>query len=109
MAVALRRDGPAIIARAGTVIISLLTLTIAELNSTKGMGPVLAIGVGVALAAMITLLPALLVIFGRWIFWPVRPTFGSAEPTSSRLWARGRRRVAGKPLVVFVSTALGLR
>src|SRR5712691_5057640 len=82
MAVALRRAGPAIIASAGTVILSLLTLTIAELNSTKGMGPVLAIGVGVALAAMITLLPALLVIFGRWIFWPVRPKFGSAEPAA---------------------------
>src|SRR5262249_22528565 len=74
MAVALRRAGPAITASAGTVILSLLALMVAELNSTKGMGPVLAIGVAVALAAMTTLLPALLVIFGRWIFWPVRPT-----------------------------------
>ncbi len=108
MAVALRRAGPAIIASAGTVILSLLTLTIAELNSTKGMGPVLAIGVGVALVAMITLLPALLVIFGRWIFWPVRPKFGSAEPTSSGVWARVGRRVALRPRVVWVTTALVL-
>ena len=50
----------------------LLTLIVAALAG---------IGVGVALAAMITLLPALLVIFGRWIFWPVRPGFGSPEPT----------------------------
>jgi len=108
MAVALRRAGPAIIASGGTVILSLLTLMIAELNSTKGMGPVLAIGVGVALAAMITLLPALLVIFGRWIFWPVRPKFGSAEPTSSGFWARVGRRVAARPRVVWVATALVL-
>jgi RND superfamily putative drug exporter len=108
MAVALRRAGPAIIASAGTVILSLLTLTIAELNSTKGMGPVLAIGVGVALVAMITLLPALLVIFGRWIFWPVRPKFGSAEPTSSGVWARVGRRVAVRPRMVWVTTALVL-
>ena len=108
MAVALRRAGPAIIASAGTVVLSLLTLTIAELNSTKGMGPVLAIGVGVALAAMITLLPALLVIFGRWIFWPVRPTFGSAEPTSRGFWARVGRKVAIRPRVVWVTTALVL-
>ena len=47
-----------------------------------------AIGVGVTLLAMITLLPALLVIFGRWMFWPKRPTFGSAEPTSTGIWAR---------------------
>ena len=106
MAVALRRAGPAIIASAGTVIVSLLTLTIAQLNSTKGMGPVLAIGVGVALAAMITLLPALLVIFGRWIFWPVRPRFGSAEPTSRGFWARVGRMIAVRPRVVWVTTAL---
>ena len=62
----------------------------AELNSTKGMGPVLAIGVGVALIAMMTLLPALLVIFGRWVFWPVRPAYGSAEPTARGVWATGR-------------------
>jgi RND superfamily putative drug exporter len=108
MAVALRRAGPAIIASAGTVILSLLTLTVAELNSTKGMGPVLAIGVGVALAAMITLLPALLVIFGRWIFWPVRPRFGSPEPTARGFWARIGRGVAARPRVVWVSTAVVL-
>src|SRR5229473_1862634 len=54
MAVALRRAGPAVIASAGTVIVSLLALVIAELNSTKGLGPVLAIGVAVALLAMMT-------------------------------------------------------
>ena len=57
MALALRRAGPAIIASAGTVILSLLTLSVAELNSTKSLGPVLAIGVGVALVSMMTLLP----------------------------------------------------
>src|SRR6266849_5973213 len=108
MAVALRRAGPAVIASGGTVILGLLTLVLASLNSTKGMGPVLAIGVGVALAAMITLLPALLVIFGRGIFWPVRPTFGSAQPTRSGFWARVGRRVAVRPRVVWVATALVL-
>src|SRR6201995_4250512 len=77
MRVAIRRAGPAIVASAGTVILSLLALTLAELNSTKGLGPVLAIGVGVALLAMITLLPALLVITGRWVFWPAKPGYGS--------------------------------
>src|SRR5215831_5108882 len=108
MAVALRRAGPAIIASGGTVILSLLTLTFAQLNSTKGMGPVLAIGVGVALLAMITLLPALLVNRGRWIFWPVRPRFGSPEPTSRGFWARVGRGVAVRPRVVWVTTALVL-
>jgi RND superfamily putative drug exporter len=108
MAVALRRAGPAIIASGGTVILSLLTLAVAELNSTKGMGPVLAIGVGVALLAMLTLLPALLVIFGRWIFWPIRPGYGSVEPTTRGVWARVGRRIAVRPRVVWVTTALVL-
>jgi RND superfamily putative drug exporter len=108
MAVAMRRAGPAIVASAGTVILSLLTLSIAELNSTKGMGPVLAIGVGVALFAMMTLLPALLVIFGRWIFWPVKPSFGSAEPTTRGVWARVGARIAVRPRVVWVTTAVVL-
>jgi putative drug exporter of the RND superfamily len=108
MAVALRRAGPAIIASGGTVIVGLLTLTLAELNSTKSMGPVLAIGVGVALLAMMTLLPALLVITGRWMFWPAKPQFGSAEPTSRGIWARTGRRIAARPRVVWITTALVL-
>jgi putative drug exporter of the RND superfamily len=106
MAVALRRAGPAILASAGTVIISLLTLTIAELNSTKSLGPVLAIGVAVALLTSMTLLPALLVIFGRWLFWPVKPAYGTEEPTTRGFWARVGRRIAVRPRVVWVVTAL---
>jgi RND superfamily putative drug exporter len=108
MAVALRRAGPAIVASAGTVVLSLLTLSFASLNSTKSMGPVLAIGVAVASLAMMTLLPALLVITGRWVFWPVKPSFGSAEPTSRGMWARVGRRIAIAPRVTWVATALVL-
>jgi putative drug exporter of the RND superfamily len=108
MAVALRRAGPAVIASGGTVIVSLLALVIAELNSTKGLGPVLAIGVAVALLAMMTLLPALLVIVGRWVFWPVRPAYGSPEPTSRGIWARVGRGIAVRPRVVWVATAVVL-
>jgi RND superfamily putative drug exporter len=106
MAVALRRAGPAIIASAGAVIVSLLTLVVAELTSTKGLGPVLAIGVAVALAAMLTLLPALLVICGRWLFWPAQPWYGSAEPTTRGLWARVGRGISARPRVTWVTAAV---
>src|SRR6266536_2094538 len=108
MRVAIRRAGPAIVASAGTVILSLLALSLAELNSTAGLGPVLAIGVGVALLSMMTLLPALLVITGRWVFWPVKPAYGSAEPSARGFWARTGRRIASRPRIVWVSTALVL-
>src|SRR5215469_1361560 len=106
MALALRRAGPAVIASAGTVIVSLLALTIAELNSTKSLGPVLAIGVAVALLAMTTLLPALLVITGRWVFWPVKPAYGSPEPTTRGFWARVGRRIAVRPRAVWIGTVV---
>jgi RND superfamily putative drug exporter len=108
MAVALGRAAPAIIASAATVILSLLTLLVAELNSTKSLGPVMAIGVAVGLLAMITLLPALLVIFGRWVFWPRRPELGSAEPTERGLWARIGQRMARRPRAVWIVTAVVL-
>jgi RND superfamily putative drug exporter len=108
MAVALHRAGPAIIASGSTVVLSLLCLLVAELNSTKSLGPVMAIGITVGLCAMITLLPALLVIFGRWMFWPVRPTLGSPEPTERGVWARIGYRMAQRPRVVWLATALVL-
>jgi putative drug exporter of the RND superfamily len=106
MATALRRAGPAIIASGGTVIASLLILLAAELQSTKGLGPVLAIGVTVGMLAMLTLLPALLVIFPRGVFWPYRPAYGSAEPTAQGLWARAGRAIAPRPRLVWITTAV---
>jgi RND superfamily putative drug exporter len=55
------------------VILGLICLTFAELNSTAGLGPVCAIGIFCTLVVMLTVLPALLVVSGRWIFWPKRP------------------------------------
>ncbi len=108
MAFALHRATPAIIASASTVIVGMLCLMLAEMNSTAGLGPVAAIGVAVSLLAMITLLPALLVIFGRWMFWPKRPDFGSAEPTSTGIWARVGHWIAPRPRKVWVVTTAAL-
>jgi len=106
MAEALRRAGPAILASAATVIAGMLCLLVADSADISGLGPVAAIGIAVGFVAMITLLPALLVIAGRWIFWPVKPRFGSAEPTSSGIWAKTGQAIAGRPRVVWVVTAI---
>jgi RND superfamily putative drug exporter len=106
MGVALHRAGPAIIASAATVGIGMLCLMAAEMNSTSGLGPVTAIGVIIALLAMVTLLPALLTIFGRWIFWPVRPAVGTPDPTASGFWSRVGGGIAKRPRTVWIGTVL---
>ncbi|MFF9032571.1 MMPL family transporter [Streptomyces iakyrus] len=108
MALALHRAGPAVLASGATVVLSMLVLLTAEMNSTSGLGPVAAIGVAVALLAMMSLFPALLVIFGRWIFWPVIPHLGSPEPTERGVWARTGRRIARRPRMTWAVTALAL-
>ncbi|WP_413799226.1 MMPL family transporter [Streptomyces iranensis] len=80
---ALRGCGPAVLASSGTVAAGLLCLLAADLNSSSGLGPVGAVGVICALAAMMTLLPAVLVLLGRRVFWPLIPVYGS-EPRATR-------------------------
>jgi RND superfamily putative drug exporter len=104
MAFALHRATPAILASAATVVIGLLCLVFSDLNSTAGLGPVLAVGVAVTFVVMVTLLPALLVICGRWVFWPKRPAFGSPEPTGTGFWAKVGARIAPRPRRVWVVT-----
>ncbi|GGL51612.1 MMPL family transporter [Planomonospora parontospora] len=107
MAVALRRAGPAVVASAATVVAGLLCLTAAELNSTKGLGPVSAVGVTGAMLAMMTLLPAVMVICGRWVFWPVIPRYdphGGDRPAGGAFWGRLGRGIARNPRRVWLAT-----
>jgi putative drug exporter of the RND superfamily len=104
MAFALHRAAPAILASAATVAVGMLCLMFAELNSTAGLGPVNAVGIAVTFVVMVTLLPALLVVCGRWVFWPKRPTFGSHEPTSTGFWAKVGDRIKPRPRRVWVVT-----
>ena len=108
MTEAVHRAGPAVLASGGTVILGMLCLIAADMNSTRGLGPVAAIGVAVTLLVLLTLLPALLVICGRWVFWPVRPSFGSTEPSASGMWARVGARIRPRARVVWLGTCAAL-
>ena len=89
MHTALRTAGPAILASGLTVMAALLVLLLADVNSTAGLGPIGALGVGLAMLYMLTLLPALLTIFGRRAFWPFIPYgpagHGELDPVARRL------------------------
>ncbi len=88
MAQALRRAGPAILASGITVTIALLMLFFSVLTSNRSLGPLAASGITMAMIAMLTALPALLLAFPRGIFWPQVPRYGSASHEESGFWAR---------------------
>ncbi|GAA3511382.1 MMPL family transporter [Aeromicrobium panaciterrae] len=106
MAHALHRAAPAILASGATVIIGLLCLMFAQMNSTAGLGPVGAAGIACALLVMMVTLPALLVIVGRWIFWPFVPRFGDPIKSEKGFWAKVGQRIAKAPRAVWVTTTL---
>lgn len=108
MAVALRRAGPAIIASSGTVIAGMLCLLLADSANISGLGPVAAIGIALGLIAMVTLLPALLVLTGRWMFWPQKPRYGTPQPGTGGFWARTGRAMSRRPRIVWIATTLAL-
>ena len=90
MRIAVRQAGPGILASAGTVVAALLCLSLASVNSTAGLGPIGAMGVAVAALAMLTVLPALLLIGGRRAFWPFVPRFdGVGADEGGTFWRRG--------------------
>ncbi len=113
MAIALRGAGPAILASGLTVIAALLTLSIAEVNSTAGLGPVGAMGVALAMLSMLTVLPALLVICGRRAFWSpgldTIPHPGQAGTDETHgFWRRVGDRVAHRPRTIWIVGTLVL-
>ena len=107
MQLALRRAGPAIFASGLTVCAALLSLILAEVNGTAGLGPVGAMGIAVAVLVMLTFLPPLLVAVGRRPFWPYIPRFGGkgADETHGA-WRKVAERTARTPRTVWIAGVL---
>jgi RND superfamily putative drug exporter len=106
MRTALRGCGPAVLASSGTVAVGLLCLLAADLNSSRGMGPMGTVGVLCALVAMLTLLPAVLVLLGRRVFWPFVPAFGSRPKERRSLFAAMGSSAGRRPLAVLAGGAV---
>jgi putative drug exporter of the RND superfamily len=106
--VALRQSFEPILASGLTVILALLCLLASDLNSTRSLGPVAALGITASLLSALTFLPALLALFGRAAFWPTRPAYGSEHPERSGFWGKVAVVVAARPRRLWVGTALVL-
>jgi RND superfamily putative drug exporter len=124
MVAAWRGAATPILASAVTVILGLLCLTFADLNSTAGLGPVCAIGIACTVVAMLTFLPAMLLFIGRfvhwiwpvgwvlliknfrryrmldarWLFWPKRPRLDHQSDIATHgMWGRFANAIVRHP------------
>jgi RND superfamily putative drug exporter len=97
---ALAKVGKVITFSALTVSAALLSLLLASFGFYKGLGPALAIGVGFMLLAGLTLLPALITVFGRAVFWPIKNRVVKTQKIG--LWGRVAERVITHPVITLV-------
>jgi putative drug exporter of the RND superfamily len=97
------RVGESITASAGTVILALLTLLLATFGLYHDLGLPLAIGMAIMLALGLTLLPALLAIFGRAVFWPSKIKPGAPR---EGIWGRVAARLVRRPALTLGIGAL---
>jgi RND superfamily putative drug exporter len=104
---AVRTAGPAIVASNATVVLALLTLIFASTPSTRSLGALAACGLLVAAASVLVLLPPLLALCGRRLFWPFIPEPDGSATVDAGLWHQIAQSVARRPvLVASVTVAL---
>jgi RND superfamily putative drug exporter len=93
-----------ILASGSTVAIALLVLLFSQLTNTAGLGPIGAIGIVVSMFTILTLLPALLLLFGRWIFWPRVPHNDGDDHILEGMWAKVGNGIGRNPRKAWIIT-----
>lgn len=105
MLLALRRTAEAVFASSSTVFLGLLTLLLSVVPSTRGLGVACAVGIVVAASFALIVLPAVLVVFGRWVFWPLVPRLGQPALADGRsIWRRVGNAVEKRPPAFIIGT-----
>ncbi|MGY1717140.1 MMPL family transporter [Geodermatophilus sp. SYSU D01106] len=104
---ALRRSWEPIVASGATVVLGVLCLLFSDLASNRGLGPISAVSVALAVVAALSFLPAALALLGRAAFWPFRPHVGQ-QPRQGRGWPRVAALVGRRPRRVLAASVLAL-
>ena len=97
-----------ILASGATVAISLMMLLFSQLTNTASLGPIGAIGIVVSVITILTLLPALLVLFGRWIFWPRKPLNDGDDRVLAGTWSKVANAIGRNPRKAWAITTVVL-
>ncbi len=108
MGVALRQTSHAVLFSASTVIVAVLMLALSQVPTLRALGVGCAVGILVAVLFALVMLPAVLVLFGRWVFWPMVPRISAQRSNApTGVWARVARLVTRRPALV-VAVSLGV-
>ncbi len=102
-----KRIGAVITASAATVIVGLGSMAFGQFGMIQTTGPALAIAIFVTLVSGLTLTPALLGIFGHYLFWPMHERDESVVNPRS-FFARLAAAVSHRPAVVAGALILAL-
>ena len=105
---AVRAAGPAILASNATVVLALFTLILATVPSNRSLGVLAACGLVVAAVFVLLVLPPLLALLGRRLFWPFIPQPGDPSLVESGPWHRVAEAVARRPAAVGGVTIVAL-
>ncbi|MCE5279244.1 MAG: MMPL family transporter [Planctomycetaceae bacterium] len=97
---ALRGTFSAIFASGITDALSILTLSFVSFVIFRSTGPAVAIALVVAMTAALTLVPAIVAVLGRRLFWPVSQT----PAVSRKVWPFVARVVIARPLPILLVT-----
>ena len=104
--VALCRAGEVIASAAATVMLAFAALLVASIGQLRALAPGLIIGVGLMLMAALTLVPAIVSLFGTTLFWPSVPR--SRDPAHRTRSERMGAAVAKRPGVVLLTSVVVL-
>ena len=108
----MRGVGGAVASAGSTILVACVALGLATLRSYQALGPVIAVAVGLMMLAAVTLIPAVLTVFGRRAFWPAQPRLETATTTRSdwrsSVYGRIGAVVLRRPRLTLTVTVLGL-
>ncbi|MEX2142504.1 MAG: MMPL family transporter [Pirellulales bacterium] len=116
LAAAMAGVGEALVGSAATTIVGLSMMFFADFGKFRDSGPAIAICLTVALAACLTLAPALLQATRHYVFWPSKLTSeatltGRFNPPAhatgdSRFWAQVSQLVIRRPGLLLVTSVV---
>lgn len=97
-----------VLSSASTVVLAMLALLVCISPSLRGFAPYFALGVTVMALVALTFIPALTVLLGRAVFWPLRQDRAAQRALGGRFWHRVADLVIESPKKVLAGTLAAL-